>query len=308
MELTLTLICLARRFTYLLRLISSRVTSCLRYISAFFRRHALDLFKPLPRSMHEDRLAKHPGTIARSGGRPSLVPDNEVGSSTQGCYILESAAVSPGFPNSASSDPSTSTTLLTARISTVGSSSLQVSPTCNSTPVTPTQRRTKELQPFSPEETNRYKRSAHIHRKTSPKPIPPLKLDYSRPCDHEWKRCTHPEGALYFNLEGDGRRATTDSNMDDQHTRDLANTFVRKLWRKLDHAKYPAVELVIDISHDEQSVTCKYYFISHQYLAVFWLSDYIPDCIFHGVEGVEASDHIRRCPVLVTTPSCCSLS
>ncbi|KIJ12750.1 hypothetical protein PAXINDRAFT_101109 [Paxillus involutus ATCC 200175] len=297
MKLTLTLLCLVRRFTYLLRLISSRGTSCLRYISAFFRRRALSLFKPLPRSIRED----HPSTIARSGGRPSPAPDNEVGSSTQECYILASDAVSPGSPNSASSDPRSGIStapLLTARISTVGSSFLQVSPTtCASTPATPTQRGTKKLQPSSPEEMNRYKRSAYIHRKTSPKAIPPLKLDYSRPSDHKWKPCTHPEGALYFSLEGDGGGAMTDSNIDDQDTRDLANYFVTKLWRKLrrelDHAKYPAVELVIDISHDEQSVTCKYYFVSHRHLAVFWLSDYIPDCIFYGVEGVEASDHIR---------------
>jgi hypothetical protein len=88
MKLTLTLLCLARRFTYLLRLISSRGTSCLRYISAFFRRRALSLFKPLPRSIRED----HPSTIARSGGRPSPAPDNEVGSSAQECYILASDA------------------------------------------------------------------------------------------------------------------------------------------------------------------------------------------------------------------------
>jgi hypothetical protein len=136
---------------------------------------------------------------------------------------------------------------------------------------------------------------------------------------------------LYFSLEGDGgvsdpsdvgrqvvltklhlEGAMSDSNIDDQDTRDLANYFVTKLWRKLrrelDHANYPAVELVIDISHDEQSVTCKYYFVSHRHLAVFWLSDYIPDCIFYGVEGVEASDHIRRCLVFVTTRSSCSLS
>ncbi|KAF9223181.1 hypothetical protein BS17DRAFT_734832 [Gyrodon lividus] len=293
MKLTLT--SWLGRLEYFLRLLSSRGTFWLRYTSTFFRRLLSLLSLPL-RGRREDHR-KHPSTVINSGGRPSLAPESKVGSSR--CYILASAAVSPN----PTSSPETTPLAFRARqyplTAAAGPSSLHVSPSRPSTPVTSTNYRTKKLlQPFAPEEIKRYERplAACINRKKRVKVIPPFKLDYSiSRSDHEWKRCTHPEGALYFNLEQDGRRTMTDINMDDQHTRDLVNGFVITLWSKIDHDKYPEVELVVDISYDEKSDTCigKYYFVSRRNLTIFWFHEYIPDLIFYRVKGVEASDHIR---------------
>ncbi|KAF9240017.1 hypothetical protein BU15DRAFT_74245 [Melanogaster broomeanus] len=88
-------------------------------------------------------------------------------------------------------------------------------------------------------------------------------------------------------------KTLTDANIDHQPTRAHADNFATKLWAKVDPKQHPEVELVIDILYAEESVTCKYYFVSHRLLAVFWIQDYIPDLIFYGLKGVEANDHIR---------------
>ncbi|KAH7890172.1 hypothetical protein F5I97DRAFT_646093 [Phlebopus sp. FC_14] len=64
------------------------------------------------------------------------------------------------------------------------------------------------VQPFAPEEVQRYKRNIRINKKVIIPPIRPLQVDYNRPRIHDWQRCTHPEGAVYFRWDHDGKTQT----------------------------------------------------------------------------------------------------
>ncbi|KAF9230823.1 hypothetical protein BU15DRAFT_68868 [Melanogaster broomeanus] len=260
---------------YVVKLAFSRGASSLRHISAFFRR-LLSLFKLLAsRSTsdsedHRTRFVDDSRTFASCGpiqGRtpPSPGLENDVEYS-RGRIMTSTAAPQTQYPPAAAAIPPSPHGITTTQVPT---------------PEIPNNHsgvREQFLQTFSPKEMNRYERPARIECRAS---------------DHEWKRCTHPEGALYFRLQRDGKRTLTDANMDDGPTRTHAETFATKLWSDVDTERYPEVELVIDMLYDKDSVTCKYYFVSHEKLVVFWIHEYIPDSIFHGLTGVEANDHIR---------------
>ncbi|KIJ59926.1 hypothetical protein HYDPIDRAFT_117814 [Hydnomerulius pinastri MD-312] len=263
------------------KLILSQGAYCFRNILASIR-HLLGL-RPFYRQKSHIHLQGFMGSRASSSlGRPPIlspcsaslpVPDP-----SKGYHILPSVAASPSLPNSQpaghqyppavsppvpASLPNNPSRTLSRAIST--SHNLKVK---------------KRYQPFAPEEirTNWKARTGAIQ---------PFKLDFDVHSGHERKGCTHPEGSLYFYLE-----AVTDSIIDDPRICNLANAFVASLWRKIGVAKYANAGLVIEILYDDMYETCKYYFVSHDALLLFWLQEFIPDVLFSGVKGVEANDHI----------------
>ncbi|KIJ63434.1 hypothetical protein HYDPIDRAFT_29676 [Hydnomerulius pinastri MD-312] len=166
-----------------------------------------------------------------------------------------------------------------------------------------TRNRAAECAAFAPEilSTQRYKRQHRVKKHKVPN-IEAYQLDYSRSEPPEWKRCIHPEGAVYFCQERGGKRTVTDCNLEDECMLRAANRFTAYLWSTASKNnnitsrinRGPGhVELVIDVSYDATTDRCHYYFVAHDELLVFWTDVFKPDGIFYGVKGVVAIDHIR---------------
>ncbi|KAH7890171.1 hypothetical protein F5I97DRAFT_1850702 [Phlebopus sp. FC_14] len=161
-----------------------------------------------------------------------------------------------------------------------------------------TKKRKKSTKPFAPEDVQRYQKHARASRKSKKPNLGACLLNYNRPDNHGWERCMHPEGALYFYSEQDGKKRTnTDSNIDDAQTRELVLEFARILWHKANKDQHirnwGSIELVLSVSWSDDRDICQYYFVSHDDLVVFWLEDFVTDSIFYNVKGVEAIDHIK---------------
>lgn len=66
-----------------------------------------------------------------------------------------------------------------------------------------------------------------------------------------------------------------------------------ELWDHPNLPQFHRVELVIEIVPRDQNVEdCRYYFVDHGRMGIFWLDEYKPSTIYHNVKGVQAQDHI----------------
>ncbi|KIJ63456.1 hypothetical protein HYDPIDRAFT_113488 [Hydnomerulius pinastri MD-312] len=278
---------------FVCKLILSQGAYCFRSILASIRR--LLSLRPFCRRDGHFHLQGFIGSrISSSSRRPPILSSSgsaslPVSDPSKGYHILPSIAASPPSPPNS---PPAGHSYPPAVAPPVPASPPNNPSRALSPAISTSHKVKKRYQPFAPEEIQRYDRPVRINRKARTGAIQPFKLDFDVHNGYEWKRCTHPEGSLYFYLEHDGRRTVTDSNIDDPRIRNLANTSVASLWRKIDVAKYSNAELVIEILYDENYETCKYYFVSHDALLLFWLQEFIPDVLFSGVKGVEANDHI----------------
>ena len=106
----------------------------------------------------------------------------------------------------------------------------------------------------------------------------------------------HPEGQLYF--YDSAHRTVTDEFLHAEITLSRVNFWIDKI---SNYAAQQNVDLPISselyLELDEDTVSCKYYFVDHTNRGVFWLD--IGNTLFLGLPEMSSDDHKSNCTRII---------